>query len=55
MAAIVEADYQDAVGAGGTGTPFVIVWNRTTGKQIKLPGAVPLAQIKTAVDSLLVN
>lgn len=53
MAAIVEADYQDATAAGGTGTPFVIVWNRATGEQVQLPGAVPLSQIKATVDSML--
>jgi len=53
MTAIVEADYQDAVGAGGTGTPFVIVWNRATGEQVQLPGAVPLATIRSTVDAML--
>lgn len=53
MAAIVEADVQDATAAGGTGTPFVIVWNRATGEQAELPGAVPLATVKSTIDAML--
>jgi len=52
-AAKVAADVADAEAGGGAGTPFVIVWNRATGEQVELPGAVPLAQIKATVDPML--
>lgn len=52
-AAKVAADVADAEAGGGAGTPFVIVWNRATGEQVELPGAVPLAQIRATVDPML--
>lgn len=48
----VQADYDEAIAAGGQGTPFVIVIG-SDNKQITLPGAVPLDQVKKAVDELL--
>ncbi len=48
----IQASYEEAIAAGGTGTPFVIVIG-PSGQQIALPGAVPLEDLKQAIDSLL--
>jgi len=52
MAEKVEADYQDAVAAGGQGTPYVVF---IKGKE-KIPmtqGAVPYATLKSMIEQLL--
>jgi protein-disulfide isomerase len=52
MASKVEADYQDAVKAGGQGTPYLVFLR---GKDV-IPmdqGAVPYATLKGMIDSLL--
>ena len=52
MASKVEADYQDAVKAGGQGTPYVVFLK---GKE-KIPmdqGAVPYATLKGMIQELL--
>ncbi len=48
----VQASYDEAIAAGGTGTPFVTVIG-PDGKQTTLPGAVPLDQLKTVIDGYL--
>lgn len=47
----VEAMYQDAIAAGGRGTPYSVVVAGDT--QIPLNGAQPISQIRTVIDSLL--
>jgi len=51
-AAIVEADYQDAVKAGGQGTPFSVLISKD-GAETPVDGAEPYSQLKTTIDSLL--
>lgn len=48
----VDDDFSNGQKAGIRGTPGVIVLNRETGDLKVLPGAVPLQQIKEAIDSL---
>lgn len=49
----VEANYQSGVKAGVNGTPGNILLDTKTGKTTVLPGAVPLGNVKEAVDALL--
>jgi len=51
MAAKVQAQYTDAVNAGGRGTPFSVVIGKD-GKSVPLSGALPDAQVQAAIDSL---
>lgn len=51
-AAKVEADYQDAVKAGGRGTPNSIIVARD-GTKIVVQGAQPYDNIKRTIDALL--
>ncbi len=48
----VEKDYQDGVKAGISGTPGVIFVNHASGEVKTVAGAVPLAQLQSAVDQL---
>jgi len=48
----VESQYQDAVAAGGRGTPYTVALTRD-GQRIPISGALPIAQIKTTLDPLL--
>ena len=49
----VEDDQKSGVEAGVQGTPGNILLDTKTGKTVVLPGAVPLSNVKEAVDSLL--
>lgn len=48
----VEADYQNALAAGGQGTPFSIIIG-PDGKKYPVEGAYPLAELKKIVDRAL--
>lgn len=50
---LVDADYDSGVKAGITGTPGNILLNIKTGETKLIPGAVPYANLKAAVDSML--
>lgn len=50
---IVEDDYQGGLKAGISGTPGNILLDTKTGKTSVIPGAVPYAQLKQAIDTLL--
>jgi len=52
FAAHIEADYQDALASGGTGTPYTLVIGRT-GEIFTVNGAQPYAAMKSIVDSAL--
>ncbi len=43
----VQKDFEDGANIGVRGTPYSIVWNRKTGKQLPLNGAYPLENVKT--------
>lgn len=49
----VEAMYQDAIAAGGRGTPYSVVIAGDT--KIPLNGAQPISQVRAVIDSLLSN
>lgn len=48
----VETDYQDAIGAGASGTPFNVILTRD-GQKVSIPGALPYAQMKNIIDTTL--
>ncbi len=52
MTAKVAADGQDALNAGGQGTPYSVLINKD-GKKVPVSGALPVDQIKSMIDSLL--
>ncbi|OGZ06910.1 MAG: hypothetical protein A3D65_04385 [Candidatus Lloydbacteria bacterium RIFCSPHIGHO2_02_FULL_50_13] len=43
----VERDFQNGVNAGVKGTPYTIVWNQKTGKQLPINGAASYASVKS--------
>ena len=49
----VDADYDSGIKAGITGTPGNILLNIKTGETKLIPGAVPYANLKAAVDAML--
>ncbi len=50
--ALIQQEYNDAVSAGGQGTPYSIVVNNA-GKKYVINGALPLDQVRTIVDQAL--
>lgn len=48
----VAKDYNEAVAAGGRGTPFSVVIS-ASGKKTTIPGALPLESVKEIVDEAL--
>ena len=49
----IEADSKEASAIGAEGTPFSIIVNVKTGKQVVIPGAYPYSEVKKDIDSLL--
>lgn len=48
----VQSQYEDAIAAGGSGTPYSIVV-AANGKKFPINGALPYAQVKAAIDLAL--
>ncbi len=51
--ATIVASSKEAQAIGAQGTPFSVIVNVKTGKQIIVPGAYPLAAVEKDIDSLL--
>lgn len=51
MAGAVQEDYEEAVAAGGRGTPHTIVLFK--GKQMAIEGAQPLEAVKGIIDAMI--
>lgn len=49
---VIDTDTAEAEGAGGTGTPYVVVINTKTGKAAPVSGALPYAQILSVIKSV---
>lgn len=49
----ISAEFNDAVQAGGQGTPFSVIIVKKTGKQIVVPGSQPLENLKAIIDGAL--
>ncbi|MDO8572295.1 MAG: DsbA family protein [bacterium] len=52
-AAHIEEDFQGGLKAGVTGTPSTFAIIKKTGEQVVIPGAQPLASVKSFIDSAL--
>ncbi len=50
--AAIDADMAEAQSIGAQGTPYSIVVNLKTGKQIAIPGAYPIEDVKAAIESV---
>jgi protein-disulfide isomerase len=48
-AARVQKDFEDGVQIGVHGTPYSVVWNRKTNKQMPINGALPFESVKTVL------
>ncbi|MES2006793.1 MAG: thioredoxin domain-containing protein [Patescibacteria group bacterium] len=48
----IDAETAEAQKAGGQGTPFTVVYDTKTGKSLPISGALPYAQLKTAIASI---
>lgn len=49
----VQKDFANGVNVGVRGTPFSMVWNRKTGKQMTIEGAYPLVNVKNTLESVI--
>lgn len=45
----VESDFESGITAGVKGTPYSIVYNQKTGKQMPINGALPFEQVKAII------
>jgi protein-disulfide isomerase len=45
----VQRDFQEGVTVGVKGTPYTVIWNRKTGKQMAINGAYPYDNVKTVL------
>ncbi len=52
-ATAIQTSIDEANKIGAQGTPFSVIVNKTTGKQVIIPGAYPISDIKKAVDSVM--
>jgi len=49
----VQKDYESGGNVGVGGTPYSVVWNRKTGKQEPIEGALPFAGVKNILEKVL--
>lgn len=54
-AAKVQASYNEAIKAGGTGTPFILITKAGSTDAIPLEGAQPYDSMRAAIDAVLGN
>ena len=54
-AAKVQASYAEAIKAGGTGTPFILITKAGSTDAIPLEGAQPYDSMRAAIDAVLGN
>ena len=48
----IDADTAEAQKAGGQGTPFTVIVDTKTGKALPVSGALPYAQLMSAIDTV---
>jgi len=51
----VQQSYNDAIAAGGTGTPFVLITVQGSKDAVPLEGAQPYDSMRAAIDAVLAN
>lgn len=49
----VQRDFENGASVGVRGTPYSIIWNRKTGKQIPMNGAYPFENVKSLLDGVI--
>jgi len=49
----VNRDFESGANIGVRGTPYSVVWNRKTGKQLPLNGAYPFENVKTILGLVI--
>lgn len=49
----VQKDFENGVNVGVKGTPYTVVWNKKTGKQMPIEGAYPLSNVKSILDVVI--
>ncbi|MEK7118005.1 MAG: thioredoxin domain-containing protein [Patescibacteria group bacterium] len=49
----VQKDFESGGSMGINGTPFTMIWNRKTGKQMPIEGAYPFENVKNIVDGVV--
>lgn len=49
----VQRDFENGANVGVNGTPHSIIWNRKTGRQIPVKGALPFASVQAQINSIL--
>jgi protein-disulfide isomerase len=49
----IDASINEAAKIGAKGTPFSILVNQKTGKQVIIPGAYPIEAVREMIDSIL--
>ena len=49
----IKDQFNDAVAAGGQGTPFTVILNKKGETVGTIPGALPIDQVKSQIDALL--
>lgn len=54
-AARIEKDFESGVSVGVKGTPFTMIWNKKTGKQVLVNGAYPFTNVKSMLESVLAS
>ncbi len=52
-AARVQRDFESGANLGVRGTPYSVIWNRKTGKQMPMNGAYPFENIKTMLGLVI--
>lgn len=52
-AARVDKDIESGVNVGAKGTPYSVVWNKKTGKQMPIEGAYPLLNVRNIIETVL--
>lgn len=48
----IDASINEAQSIGAQGTPFSIAVNQKTGKQVLIPGAYPIEEVRAIIDSI---
>jgi protein-disulfide isomerase len=51
----IEASFNEAVAAGGNGTPFTVILDKSGKTVATFPGSMPYASAKAQIDALLAN
>ena len=49
----VQKDFESGASIGVRGTPYTVVWNKKTGKQMPIGGAAPFNNVKNTLDTIM--